>query len=275
MSADRFVVLLYHDVHPGAGFDYGPIGRSATMYHVAEETFRRHVRLIQESRLAVIGLEALRERLGNPKRSAGRPGVALCFDDGWRGAVERAAAALAELGLPAFFFITTELVGRPLFAAPGDLRRLPPGLFTVGSHGVTHRMLSSLRPAEIRRELAESRARLEDLLGRPVTALSLPGGAADRRVVGLAEEAGYREIFTSAVGLNPTALGRRSIARIAVRRSTDDVTLRRWLAFQLGRERLLAGALAVPKRLLGMRAYARLRRLLLGEGSGHRHVFEP
>jgi peptidoglycan/xylan/chitin deacetylase (PgdA/CDA1 family) len=275
MNTGRFVGLLYHDVHPGGAFDYGPIGRSATMYHVAEGTFRRQVRLIQESGLAVIGLEAVRERLANRKRPAARPGVALCFDDGWQGAVGRAAAILAERGLPAFFFITTQLVGQPLFAVPGDLRRLPPGLFTVGSHGVTHRMLSSLRPAEIRRELAESKARLEDLLGRPVTALSLPGGAADRRVLALAEEVGYREIFTSAVGLNPTALGRRSIARIAVRRSTDDMTLRRWLAFRLGRERLRAGVLAVPKRLLGMRAYARLRRLLLGEGSGHRHVFEP
>jgi hypothetical protein len=97
----------------------------------------------------------------------------------------------------------------------------------------------------------------------------------DRRVLGLPEEAGYTEIFTSDVGLNPTALGRQNIASITVRRSTDDVTLRLWLGFRLGRERLRAGVLAVPKRLHGMRAYARLRRLLLEEGSGHRHVFEP
>ena len=233
MTPGRFVVLLYHDVHPGGEFDYGPIGRSATMYHVAEEMFLRHVRLIQESGLAVIGLEALRERLGGHERSVGVPGVALCFDDGWRGAVERAAPVLAERGLPAFFFITTQFVGRPLFTTTGDLHRLAPGLFTVGSHGATHRMLSSLRPREIRRELAESKARLEDLLGRPVSALSVPGGAVDRRVLELAEEIGYSEIFTSAVGLNPTALGRRNIARIAVRGSTADATLRRWLALRL------------------------------------------
>jgi hypothetical protein len=69
--------------------------------------------------------------------------------------VERAAAALAERGLPAFFLMTTQLVGRPLFAVPCELCPLPPGLVPVGSHGVTHRMLSSLRPGVIRRELPE------------------------------------------------------------------------------------------------------------------------
>jgi hypothetical protein len=36
MNAGRFVALLYHDVHPGGGFDYRPMGQSAKMYHVAE-----------------------------------------------------------------------------------------------------------------------------------------------------------------------------------------------------------------------------------------------
>jgi hypothetical protein len=41
------------------------------MYQVAERTLLGHVRLIQESGLAVIGLEALREQLASPKRSGG------------------------------------------------------------------------------------------------------------------------------------------------------------------------------------------------------------
>ena len=275
MNGGRFVVLLYHDVHPDQGFEYGAIGRSATMYHVAEGAFLRQLRLIEHCGVPVIGLEALREQLANPQDSTRAPGVALSFDDGWQGAVERAAPILAERGMPAFFFITTEFVGRPLFTTSGALQRLDPRLFTVGSHGVTHRMMSSLSTSEIRRELVESKAQLEDLLGRAVTALSVPGGAADRRVLTLAEEVGYTEIFTSAMGDNPTNLGRRNIARIAVRSSTDDTTIRRWLARRFARERLRTGMLAVPKRLLGRRVYSQLRRLLLGEGRDHQHLFEP
>src|SRR2546423_3863967 len=178
MNSGSFVALLYHDVYPDEGFDYGPIGRSATMYHVTQRAFLRHLGLIDRSGLAVIGIEAVRERLQSRQGSMGAPGVALCFDDGWRGAVEIAAPILAERGLPAFFFITTQFVGQPLFAASSALRQLDPGLFTVGSHGVTHRMMSSLSSHEIRRELVDSKAMLQDLLAPPLTALSAPWGCA-------------------------------------------------------------------------------------------------
>ncbi len=249
---DRFVALLYHDVHPGNAFDYGRLGDSATLYHVSEPAFRTHL-----------------------DGKAGVAGLVLCFDDGWNGAVECAAPALAERRLPAFFFITTGLIGRRFFACAAALRRLDPLLFTVGSHGVTHRMLSGLRPDDIRAELCDSRRALEDLLGRPVACLSVPGGAVSRRVVQIAEEAGYTSIFTSAIGMNPKAAGYRCIARIGVRRGTDPATLQRWVSGDLRRERVRATLLGVPKRLLGARAYSKLRRVLLGEAFGREHFFEP
>src|SRR6266581_1952066 len=205
----------------------------------------------------------------------GGGGVVLCFDDGWRGAVECAAPALAERGMAAFFFVTTDFVGRRFFVSPDALRRLDPSLFTIGSHGVTHRMLSSLSSDDIHAELADSRSWLEDLLGRPVTCLSVPGGATDGRVLDIAAAAGYEHVFTSALGVNPTADGRRGIARIGVRQDTNPTVLRRWLTGDLRREGARAALLAVPKRLRGMRTYSRLRRLLLGEAIGREHVFEP
>src|SRR5881296_1111873 len=43
----RFLALVYHDVHPGETFDYGRLGRSATMYHVSERTFRSQLDVIE------------------------------------------------------------------------------------------------------------------------------------------------------------------------------------------------------------------------------------
>lgn len=270
----RFVALAYHDVHPGETFDYGRLGPSATLYHVSERAFRSHLDLFGRAGARCLDRGGMAASLAG----AGRPdgsGLVLCFDDGWNGAVERAAPALAERRMPAFFFVTTGLVGRRFFASAAALRRLDPSLFTVGSHGVTHRMLSALPRDDVRAELGDSRRALEDLLGRPVDCLSVPGGAVNRRVIGLAEEAGYSYIFTSVVGTNPTAAGRRGIARIGVRRATDPATLRQWLAGGLRRERARAALLDVPKGLLGMRTYSRLRRFLLGEAVGREHFFEP
>ena len=160
-------------------------------------------------------------------------------------------------------------------AGAAALRRLDPLLFTVGSHGVTHRMLSGLRSDDIRAELCDSRRALEDLLGRPVACLSVPGGAVSRRVVEIAEEAGYTSLFTSAIGINPMPGGYRCIARIGVRRGTDPTTLQRWVSGDLRRERVRAALLGVPKRMLGARVYSKLRRVLLGEAFGREHFFEP
>jgi hypothetical protein len=95
------------------------------------------------------------------------------------------------------------------------------------------------------------------------------------RVLDLAAAAGYDLIFTSALGINPTASGQRGIARIGVRQSTSLDTLRRWLSGNLRRETARAAVLALPKRLLGMRTYSRLRRTVLGEAVGREHLFEP
>jgi len=271
----RFICLLYHDIYGGAACDYGRIGPSAVRYHVSERAFDRHLDLVARSGTRPVGAEALGACLERGPARSGQRGVAFSFDDGWEGAVTRAAARLGERAIPAFIFVTTDFIGRRFFARPEQLRRLDPGLVTVGSHGVSHRMLSSLTSDGIRRELRESRRRLEDILGRPVECLSVPGGAVDRQVVRIAQEVGYTTVFTSAVGVNPTSSGRWGVARVSVMGTTTPETLRRWLAFRLYPERLRSGVLAVPKRLLGMRTYAKLRRVLLGEAIGYDHVFEP
>ena len=90
-----------------------------------------------------------------------------------------------------------------------------------------------------------------------------------------AEAAGYDHIFSSEVGTNPTGLGRRNIARVGMKRATDLAALGRWLGGDLRREKARAAILALPKRLLGMRRYSKVRRALLGEAAGSEHFFEP
>ncbi len=277
-AAEQFVCLLYHDVHPDQWLGYDRLGKSAVKYHISETAFHEHLRLIQRSGAQPFGLEAVRRcfgrRLGTPAKGA-RRGVVVCFDDGWEGAVRRAAPALQQAAMPALFFVTTGFLGRKFFATTRDLRQLDAALFTVGSHGATHRMLSSLSPALIKQELGDSKQQLEDVLGRRVTSLSIPGGAVDARVIAIACELGYTEVFTSTIGVNPTSSGRYDIARLGVTRATSLTTLRRWLSFHLEDEWWRKAVLDVPKRLLGMRTYSRLRRVLLGEVGADEHFFEP
>lgn len=73
----------------------------------------------------------------------------------------------------------------------------------IASHTVTHRRLTALTPDERRTELGDSRRRLEDAVGRPVTGFRAPGFAMDRDTLRLVGEAGYH--YDSSVFLGSRA----------------------------------------------------------------------
>ena len=143
-------------------------------------------------------LDALRGaglRLGTVHEGAD---VVLSFDDG--GSSNALAGELLQArGLRAHFFVCTGLVGRAGFLGPRALRALAAQGHAIGSHSRTHRALTGLGEQALRAELVRSKEELEQLLGQPCTAVSLPFGARSERVLRAAWEAGYQTVFTSAL----------------------------------------------------------------------------
>ena len=86
---------------------------------------------------------------------------------------------------------------------------------TFASHSLTHADLTSLPNSELRREVRDSKAKLEDLLGVTVEWFAYPYGAADRRVRAAVAEAGYKAAVTTNAGFNqwqdPLALNRLEV----------------------------------------------------------------
>lgn len=84
----------------------------------------------------------------------------------------------------------------------------------IASHTVTHPILTGVDDARLRRELRDSKARLESVLGRAVEGFCYPNGDADGRVRREAELAGYTRAVTVEEGLidvrraDPLALSR-------------------------------------------------------------------
>jgi peptidoglycan/xylan/chitin deacetylase (PgdA/CDA1 family) len=66
-----------------------------------------------------------------------------------------------------------------------QLLALDPRLVTVGSHTLTHPILSELEPAEVLTEIRDSRAMLEARLNRPVEHFCYPNGAMNAAVSSL------------------------------------------------------------------------------------------
>jgi len=183
---------MYHSVGGQA------IGDSQGIYGIGLEAFAAQIK-----RLSSWGHFSL----GDPGfffRREKTPSIAVSFDDGYKTILTHAAPLLATVGIPFTVFIPTGWVGNvPTVMDQGEIRELLkfPGA-NIGSHGVTHHRFTTLSPANLAKELTESRAFLEDLSGKTVDLLSYPFGACNPSVARAAQSAGYRLALTSRFGAN-------------------------------------------------------------------------
>jgi peptidoglycan/xylan/chitin deacetylase (PgdA/CDA1 family) len=240
---------------------------------VARSEFDGQIKRVVDSGVSRMNITDVRRfyQAGNhDARSQSGPGVLITFDDGWLDGVNVGGPILERNGRQAILFVTTDFLGKPRFLSRGDLTRLDPAVFHVGSHARTHRMLSQLGEADIRAELADSKKLLEDAVGYAIDTLSIPSGAVDTRVRRIAAECGYAFVFDSEVRVNRRGDSPLAIGRVAVMNDTGPAAFDRYLRQRVTRERLRRAALQAPKRMLGLRRYERLRRWLLGERRGQR-----
>jgi len=103
---------------------------------------------------------------------------------------------------------------------------------TLGAHSITHRALTTLDDAELRRELTESRAVIASHCGVSPTLFAYPYGLWDERVRQATQAAGYRAAFTldAAVGTRLRGRDAWSLPRLNIPAGISDIAFRTWTA---------------------------------------------
>jgi peptidoglycan/xylan/chitin deacetylase (PgdA/CDA1 family) len=254
MRADRAKQLLKNSVYrligetvSGVGALDGEAERTlrVLMYHkvndltpnpttVPTHVFEEQMGLLSELGYTPVALDAVRDHylLGTelPPRA-----VLITFDDGYRDNLGNALPILRRHGFPAVLFAPIGFLddGRPLPHEESlrllgvrndtldwdELVELEAGGVRIESHGIGHRPLSELEPAEATREIALSKLKLEERLGREVDAFAfVKGSQADYRPehASLVQQAGYKLAFTSVSGANGPASDRFRLRRYNV-----------------------------------------------------------
>ncbi|HJS49324.1 MAG TPA: polysaccharide deacetylase family protein [Gaiellaceae bacterium] len=210
-EADRTLrVLMYHKVN-----DHWPNPTT-----VPTVVFEEQMRMLGTLGYVPVPLDAVRDHyldgIPLPPRA-----VLITFDDGYRDNLENALPVLRRHGYPAVVFVPIGYLDgdRPLpheealrllgirneTVGWGELAALEAGGIRVESHGIGHRPVSELEVAEAAREIALSKLRLEERLGREVEAFAfVKGSLADYRPehASLVQQAGYKLAFTSVSGAN-------------------------------------------------------------------------
>jgi len=222
-------VLCYHDV----GRDVA----NGTEYYLPPELLRDHLTWMRSWGLSIVPLAEIVDRRVQGRDLDGL--VALTFDDALRGVLTDALPVLDALHAPATVFVVTGVLGadppfwpgadRTLDA--GELRELrASGLVTLGSHTATHASLPDVDAEHRARELADSRAWLEDLTGAPVDLFAYPFGHHDRASEAATVAAGYRAACTFTFGRVTAATDTAAIPRFCIGAGHGRFRLARQLA---------------------------------------------
>lgn len=227
-------ILMYHQVAPHR--DGSPMNR----WRVPPVVFAR-----QLDHLAALGIRgvALRELLEEPVSRERR--AVLTFDDGYDAIRTAALPLLRARGFSATVFAVSgrlggtndwdgERPGEALLSAD-SLRELHAAGIEIGSHGATHRALTSLADAELSAETAGSRAELEAIVGAPVDSFCYPYGAFDDRSVDAVRRAGFRAATVIRGGIPPDLSDPFRLPRVGVRGTDTFLDFR--LALTRGRSK--------------------------------------
>jgi peptidoglycan/xylan/chitin deacetylase (PgdA/CDA1 family) len=110
-----------------------------------------------------------------------------------------------------------------------ELRLLAQSGHEIGSHSVSHSILTAVDDAQLEREVDGSKVRLEAQLGGPCDSFCYPNGDHDDRVVEAVRRAGYRRAVSTAwgpnrVGADPMRLRRCDMVAEHVRARSGDLS---------------------------------------------------
>jgi peptidoglycan/xylan/chitin deacetylase (PgdA/CDA1 family) len=153
--------------------------------------------------------------------------VALSFDDGYRDIAEHALPVLERHGFRATVFVVIgALEGRACFSwyaeqppilGWADVRALDgASAFSFEAHTLGHPNLRALAKPAARREIAGSKAALEEGLGRPVRVFCYPAGVFGERERRMVAAAGFQAATSCEPGANTPATDPLALRRIQI-----------------------------------------------------------
>jgi peptidoglycan/xylan/chitin deacetylase (PgdA/CDA1 family) len=247
-------VLMYHQI--------GEPPETGDRLAVAPAEFARQLAYLHDAGFATITAGEFSAVLAGdaPGELPARP-VVLTFDDGFEDFHGRAMPLLDKYGFTATVFVTSGWIqDAGAHSAPGrpgrmltwsQLAEAAKAGMEIGAHSLGHPQLDQIPGQQLRAELQESKARLEDGLGFAVPGMAYPFGYYNARVAEVTREVGYRYGYAVRNVIARPASDLFAVPRLTVRRATTMATFRRLAdgraAPQLLQDRALTKGYAVVR----------------------------
>jgi len=194
--------------------------------------------------------------------------IVLTFDDGFISDYEMALPLLEKYNIKATFYITAKNIGKSGYCDKTQLSELCSAGMEIGSHGLTHRYLTLMPDDESRNEIKESKDIIEQTIGKAVNSYAAVGGHFREWMVDYALQSGYKSFATMIPGRTENSSSNiLKLQRNHLQASHDAIYFKslieadNWFFLK---NKLHYYALYLPKVILGMRNYDRLKGFVLG-----------
>jgi len=168
---------------------------------VRPEKFKQQMEFLKRHKYNIVTLDELTDLISSKKWIPWKT-VCITFDDGYVNNYIYAYPVLKKLNIPATIFVVSDFVGKPGYLSAEQIREMSDNGIDIGSHTKVHFWLGKKRKNEIKREkkeIVESKATLENIIGKEVKFFSYPGGGFRTMTRQMVIGAGYK----GAVATNP------------------------------------------------------------------------
>ena len=217
-SGAVFLYSLFSEKSRGRILVYHSISEDPlNPFSVSPEDFEEQVRFVSQE-YNVISLKELIACIRDESREIPPDSVVITSDDGFRDNYTYAYPILKKYGVPATIFVITERLesdgaSQPaakdhessLYLSWDQIIEMSRNGVSIGSHTCTHPWLTDVTLEEARREIVESKARLEQQLDKPVCLFAYPGGRIrdfDQDIISSVANSGYSGACTGLNGTN-------------------------------------------------------------------------
>ncbi|OGR89657.1 MAG: hypothetical protein A2992_02305 [Elusimicrobia bacterium RIFCSPLOWO2_01_FULL_59_12] len=171
---------------------------------VSQAQFRSHLGWLARLGYHSVSLADYPQQIRTRQRPAPKT-FALTFDDGYEEVLTLALPVLKEFGYTATVFAVPGQMGgsnawddaKARLLSADQYRRLDKAGVTIGGHTSSHVHLPQVEASTARREIADSKKRLEEVLGHPVSIFAYPYGESTPDVEALVREAGFEAAFAT------------------------------------------------------------------------------
>ena len=177
------ITLMYHDVYIDNPNESGIATADCATYKISNNTFEEHLKAIRK----LINEGSVQENQ-----------IRITFDDGGDSFFKIIMPLLDKYGFKGYFFIATGFVGQKGFLTERMIKELHANGHIIGAHSHSHQQRMHTLSSEILMEDWKiSIKSLSDIIGQPVTNVSLPNGYQSKGIMSAVLNNGAKDIYTS------------------------------------------------------------------------------